>query len=110
MHSVNNKKWLPSTINISLEQERKSIDFNQEQLAEVVWSGKEKLERHRKLMDLFANDPILKNTHFHYEMTREEKMEASYAKMPSIYTKVPEEITYQNVFHYMMILGGVSTI
>ena len=86
MHSVNNKKWLPSTINISLEQERKSIDFNQEQLAEVVWSGKEKLERHRKLMDLFANDPILKNTHFHYEMTREEKMEASYAKMPSIYT------------------------
>ena len=45
-------------------------------------------------MDLFANDPILKNTHFVYEMTREEKMEASYAKMPSMYSRIPEEITY----------------
>jgi hypothetical protein len=110
MHSANNKKWLPSTINISLEQERKSIDFNQEQLAEVIWSGKEKLERHRKLMDLFANDPILKNTHFYYEMTREEKMEASYSKMPSMYTRIPEELTYQNVFHYVMLLGSVRFI
>jgi len=45
-------------------------------------------------MDLFANDPILKNSHFYYEMTREEKMELAYAKMPSLYTRIPEEITY----------------
>jgi hypothetical protein len=106
MHSINNRKLLPTTINNSLEQERKSIDFNQEQLAEVIWSGKDKLERHRRLMDLFANDPILKNTHFFYEMTREEKMEGSYAKMPSLYSKnFPEELTYQNVFHFVMLIG-----
>jgi hypothetical protein len=39
-------------------------------------------------------------------MTREEKMEGSYAKMPSLYSKnFPEELTYQNVFHYVMLIG-----
>jgi hypothetical protein len=61
-------------------------------------------------MDLFANDPILKNTHFYYEMTREEKMEASYSKMPSMYTRIPEELTYQNVFHYVMLLGSLPSV
>lgn len=50
MHSANNKKWLPNTINISLKEERENIDFNQEGLSELIWGGKEKLQRHRNLM------------------------------------------------------------
>jgi hypothetical protein len=107
MHSLSNQKWFPNTINISLKEERKQIDFNQEALSEIIWSGKDKLARHRRLMEYFANDPILKNNHFYYEMTREEKMEVGYSKMPTVYTKLEEDLNYQNVFHYVMILGSV---
>jgi len=39
--SLNNKLWLPSTINISLKEEREQIDFNQEILSTIVWGGKD---------------------------------------------------------------------
>ena len=110
MHSLNNQKWLPNTINISLKEERREIDFNQETLSELIWGGKEKLARHRRLMEQFANDPILKNSHFYYEMTREEKMEVGYYKMPTVYSKLTEDLSYKNIFHYVMLLGSVSFI
>ena len=40
-------------------------------------------------------------------MTREEKMEVGYSKMPSIYTKLAEDLIYKNVFDYNMFLGAV---
>jgi hypothetical protein len=39
MHSLQNKKRLPTTININLKEERARIDFNQDQLANVLWGG-----------------------------------------------------------------------
>lgn len=75
MHSTLNKQWLPTTININLKEERSAIDFNQEQLATFIQGGEQKLNRYRGLVHQFAQDPILRNSHFFYEMTREEKME-----------------------------------
>jgi hypothetical protein len=61
-------------------------------------------------MEMFANDPILKNTHFFYEMTREEKMEHNYQRMPVIYKKIPEDLTYKNIFDYVLLVGPVSDL
>jgi hypothetical protein len=110
MHSLNNQKWLPNTININLKEERKLINFNQEALAELIWEGKDKLARHRRLMEQFANDPVLKNNHFYYEMTREEKMEVGYSKMPTLYTKLAEDLTYKNVNYYVLLLSAFPTV
>jgi Acyl-coenzyme A oxidase N-terminal len=107
MHSLNNKAWLPSTINISLKEERQQIDFNQEQLTNIIWGGKEKLDRHRNLMQIFANDPILKNDHYSYEFSREESMERQYQKIARIYKLNIEELTYKNIFHYVILIGTV---
>ena len=109
-HSINNKKLLPTTINISLKEERATLDFNQEALSELTWGGKESLQRFRTLMELFSTDPILKNTHFFYEMTREEKMELNYQRMPQLYKKIPEDLTYKNIFDYVLIAGSVRTL
>lgn len=65
---------MPSTVNINLKEERAAIDFNQEQLCQLVWGGPEGQQRFRRLRNHFSNDPILKNDHFSYEMTREEDM------------------------------------
>ena len=108
MHSQENAKRLPSTININLKEERTRIDFDQEQLANVVWGGAENMNHIRKMMSLFSNDPVLKNTHFYYEMTREEKMAYNYEKLPRIYEKSGEDITYKNIFNYVLIAGSVS--
>lgn len=108
MHSTLNKSWVPSTVNISLKQERTAIDFNQEQLNEIIWGSKENVHRHRHLMNFAANDPILKNDHFTYELTREEYMEQQYKKMARVYTTKIEEITYKNVFYWVLLIGTVS--
>ena len=49
MQSQLNQKWSKSykQVNSSLVEERKAINFNQEQLAELIWNGKNSLERHR---------------------------------------------------------------
>lgn len=39
-------------------------------------------------------------------MTREEKMEAGFQKAAQMYRKTPEDITYKNLFAYVMI-GGI---
>lgn len=108
MHSLQNKKRLPTTININLKEERSRLDFDQEQLSNVLWGGDENIKKIRYLMDLFANDPILKNSHFFYEMTREEKIEYHYQKLPRIYEMAPEDITYKNVFIYVLMCGTVT--
>jgi len=59
-------------------------------------------------MDLFGSDPILKNSHFYFEMTREEKMEYHYEKLPRILEMAPEDITYKNIFNYVLLCGTVS--
>jgi hypothetical protein len=61
-------------------------------------------------MDLFGSDPILKNSHFYFEMTREEKMEYHYEKLPRILEMAPEDITYKNIFNYVLLCGTVSFI
>ncbi len=60
-------------------------------------------------MELFAKDPQLQNSHFGYEMTREEKMEANFLKTAQIYRTTPEDITYKNTYAYVMI-GGIVRI
>jgi hypothetical protein len=41
-------------------------------------------------------------------MTREEKMEYHYEKLPRILEMAPEDITYKNIFNYVLLCGTVS--
>lgn len=107
MHSQNNQKWLPSTIDISLKEERSKIDFDQEQLTTLLWGGKESLNRHRHLMDFCSNDPVLKNEPCKYELTREETLEEQYKKMSRLYKLNIEDFTYKNIFYYVLLIGTV---
>ncbi len=56
---------------------------------------------------MFSNDPILKNSHFVYEMSREEIFENQYRKAQRLYQTRIEEITYKNIFYYIPLIGTV---
>jgi hypothetical protein len=43
-------------------------------------------------------------------MTREEKMEYHYEKLPRIYEMAPEDITYKNIFTYVLMCGTVRLL
>jgi len=51
---------------------------------------------------------MTRNSHFYYEMTREEAMEFQYQKMSRLYVIAPEQIDYRNVFSYLPYIGSVS--
>ena len=68
-------------VNIDLLDERKTLSFNQELLAELIWGSRAALERHRRISRIFARDPVLKNSHHYYDMTREEKFEVCFKKL-----------------------------
>jgi hypothetical protein len=76
----------------------------------LIWEGKEQLERHRTLSSTAANDPILKNIPQYYEMTREEKFKYLYMKMNRLLKLNVEELSYTNIFYYLILFGGVSEI
>lgn len=112
MHSLKNQEWSKTSgsINPSLSEERATLNFNQEQLATLIWGGKDQLQRHRNLSDLFAKDPVLRNTHHYYDMTREEKMEISFAKLNRMLEVVPEDLSYTNILYFAtMNLGAVRS-
>lgn len=93
--------------NINLKQERLAIDFSREQLSLLIYGGEAGLKRHRHISKLTASDPMTRNSHFYYEMTREEQMEFQYQKMSRLYAIAPEQIDYRNVFSYIPYIGTV---
>ena len=52
---------------------------------------------------------MIRNSHFQYEMTREEAMEFQYQKMSRLYAVAPEQIDYRNVFSFIPYIGTVSS-
>lgn len=72
-----------------------------------MWGGKESLERHRNISEILSNDPILRNSHHAYDMTREEKIEHAYAKLNRLLEIKPEEITYKNILYYTSSFLGI---
>jgi hypothetical protein len=110
MLSTLNKSLLPSSINISLKEERLAIDFNQEQLAHFIWGNEANLKRHRTLQEHVANDPILKNDHFMYDLTREEYIEKMYQKIARVYSSKIEELSYKNIFYWILLIGTVRIV
>ncbi len=105
MFSAKNKEWASvlEPVNPDLLSERATLNFDQEQLAELIWGSKEAVERHRRLSEFLNNDPILKNTHHYYDMTREEKIEYAYAKTARMVTTLPEQVTYKNIMYLTML-------
>ena len=105
MQSTRNQQWAKAhpVVNVDLVEERGLLNFNQEQLAELLWGGKEGLNTFRNVTDFHANDPILQNTHHYYDMTREEKMEHAYMKTARLITHLPVEVNYKNIMSLIMI-------
>jgi len=92
MQSRLNQEWATTykKVEPSLAQERKQLDFNQEQLSELIWNGKDGLENHRRISKIHADDPQLRNNHHFYDMTREEKMQFGFKKLARLAELFPE--------------------
>ena len=112
MQSVLNKEWAQSTsdVNKDLQQERSKLNFNQEQMAEIIWSGRDNLHFHRRLQNWFVNDPVAQNTHHYYDMTREEKIEHAYMKTARFVVHSPEKLNYKNIMYINFINMGAVRI
>lgn len=73
-----------------------------------MWGDKQQLERHRKISAIYANDPVLRNSHHYYDMTREEKMEMSFKKLNRTLELDVEKLSTFNILYYTTInLGAV---
>ena len=105
MQSARNQQWAKAhlIVNPDLVEERALLNFNQEHMAELLWGGKEGLSTFRQVTDFHTNDPILKNTHHYYDMTREEKIEHAYMKTARLVTHLPFEVNYKNIMSLVMI-------
>lgn len=57
------------------EEERKSLDFDREELSNIIYGGKEGYKTHKKIIKYFAEDPVLKIDHTFYDLPREKQLE-----------------------------------
>ncbi|CDW75768.1 acyl-coenzyme a oxidase [Stylonychia lemnae] len=94
-----------------LEEERKNLNFDQMELTEFLYYGKENYAKYQGWIKLVEKEPILANHHSWYDMTREEQMECQLQKSRRMY-----EIDRKEYFHdvengfiawYNAILKGV---
>lgn len=60
-------------------------------------------------MELFAKDPVLRNSHHFYDMPREEKIENAYAKTARMVEILPEDLTYTNILYFTTMNLGACT-
>lgn len=96
-----------------LEDERKKLNFNQTELTHFLFGGKAKHEEYQEWIRFMEADPILKNDHTWYEMTREEQMECMLKKARRVYELDKKkyyndyEVGYSQWF-YAMFKGIVS--
>ena len=62
-----------------LLEERAKCNFDQKEFQNIV-RGKEDVEYYKEIVATMESDPILKNSHKYYDMTREEQMVDSMKK------------------------------
>ena len=57
-----------------LLEERQKIDFDQQEVGEWLYNGKEGLNRYNSYCEIIQNDPILRNSEEFFDLTRTEQM------------------------------------
>lgn len=77
-----------------LLEERQKCNFDTEELAVILNYGKDKLDQLRAWKKVADADPILRNTHKYYDMTREEQMVNGFQKVKRAY-----ELDKKQYFH-----------
>jgi len=109
--SLVKKREVPTKgINPTLDEERQRCNFDQEQVAEIMWGSKQSLTQFRKIRDLMAKDPILQNTVAWNDLERDEQMEDGYRKLnrKMKISKIPTD--YKNSSLWSLTQnGGTST-
>lgn len=65
--SIKNKIVSPDLI-----EERQKCNFNSQELTEFLYNGKENVNKIQDYIETIDKDPILRNSHKFYDMTREE--------------------------------------
>lgn len=78
-----------------LEEERLKANFNQAELTESWFGGKDKWEEYKNLIAEIDRDDILRNTEKWYDMTREEQWENLFKKARRFY-EINKEKYYHN--------------
>lgn len=56
-----------------LKEEREKANFKAKELSNVMWYNPDYYKEQKEIAKIVHNDPILKNTHEFYDMTREEQ-------------------------------------
>ena len=79
------KKVKTEGIHKNLVEERIKCDFNQEQMAHIIWGSKERYDEFVKIRDVFANDPILRNDPSYFDLERTEQFEDGFKKINRLY-------------------------
>ena len=70
-----------------LEEERKNCNFDQKELAQLVWGGKERYERVKTISADFENDDVLRGTEKWYDFSREEQQENALLRFRRLFDK-----------------------
>jgi hypothetical protein len=97
------------------EQERSNKDFDQEELSRIIYNGQENLDTHRKIIDIFATDPILKVDNTFYDLPREQQMGVNIqrtARMNNLHKENPDfpKVSNMNVGTLADYSGSVSSV
>lgn len=109
-----------------LADERTNCPFDIGQMSEVVWNGRDRVERVKRLSAIVANDPLFARVDFS-SLTRAQAMKISLGKATHMYKRVNElqladedksifklfvdDISFYDLHHYMFIpaLEGQAT-
>ena len=98
-----------------LLDERAKRNFDGEELTHVLFRGKDKYDDYKENMTLGESDPVLRNTHEWYDMTREEKQDTLIRKVRRAW-ELRKEKFFTNyspdyiVWYQLMFPGQVTSI
>lgn len=105
--SIKEKRVSPDLL-----EERAKCNFNQEELTEIIYGGKELRDEYLSWHKDMEKDPILQNNEKFYEMTREEMMENQMRKIKRLYELNREKYFFKqkatyNAYFYSSLQGLV---
>ncbi len=111
--------WKNKVVAPEMKEERDKCNFDQNEMSELLYGGKEWLDTVKGWNKDFDSDQILRNSEKWYEMTRAEQLEINMAKMKQLYLTNKEKYYHklglvyfypQNFFQGLVIFFELCNI